>query len=186
MIDDFGSTTAWQRELAYDAVKVRGRLEALADAFDLVVVASPRVEPDRGYAELLSRNGIAQLYVRGQGPAASVGPLVVPGRTACLHCADHTIADADPRWSPTLLQLVRETVPMTGLARAWASAMAAREANCYLCLGEATSINGMWRMCQAEAQLSVVRLAPHPRCWCKVAQRASGLRALPDVATRAA
>lgn len=179
MVDDFGTESAWRTRLGYDHVHVRGRLEALVEPFDLAIVASSRVEPDRGYAELLCRNGVAQLYVRGQGPAASVGPLVVPGRTACLHCVDHTIADVDPWWALTLLQLSRASVPLTGLALAWAGATAAHQAHCYLRLGEASSINGILRMSEAQAATSLTQLHPHPRCSCGVATRPTRLHAVP-------
>ena len=52
--------------------------------------------------------------MRGQVPhlAASadeaigvVGPLVIPGRTACLNCLDLTRADRDPAWPLILAQL---------------------------------------------------------------------------------
>jgi hypothetical protein len=34
-----------------------------------------------------------------------VGPLVVPGRTGCLHCGDLHRRDADPRWPRLAAQL---------------------------------------------------------------------------------
>ena len=34
-----------------------------------------------------------------------VGPLVIPGRTACLRCLDLTRADRDPAWPLILAQL---------------------------------------------------------------------------------
>jgi bacteriocin biosynthesis cyclodehydratase domain-containing protein len=41
--------------------------------------------------------------VRGQ--TGVVGPLVVPGRTSCLRCADLHRRDADPRWPLLAAQL---------------------------------------------------------------------------------
>jgi len=47
-------------------------------------------------AATLSTGGLAHLQVWAGPARAVVGPLVLPGRSTCLHCADLHRADADP------------------------------------------------------------------------------------------
>lgn len=53
-------------------------------------------EPDRDPTDLLVRDGIPHLLVRLVEGAVVVGPLVVPGYTACLRCLDAHRAVRDP------------------------------------------------------------------------------------------
>ena len=70
---------------------------------DLVVLVEHRaVGPD-------AREGVQSLRVPvlpvvHDGPHGTVGPLVVPGRSACLECLDLTRADQDPAWGHLLRQ----------------------------------------------------------------------------------
>ena len=49
--------------------------------------------------------GLAHLAVRLRDGVGVVGPLVYPGRTACLGCLDRTRGDLDPRWPAVAAQL---------------------------------------------------------------------------------
>jgi hypothetical protein len=53
-------------------------------------------EPLRAEIDPLVREGAPHLLVT-VGATARVGPLVVPGRTACLRCIDARLAEPDPR-----------------------------------------------------------------------------------------
>ncbi|HEX6515563.1 MAG TPA: hypothetical protein VF049_08305 [Nocardioidaceae bacterium] len=55
-------------------------------------------EPDRELVDGWMRESVPHLLVRVSEGHASVGPFVVPGRTACLRCLDAHAADADPSW----------------------------------------------------------------------------------------
>ncbi len=73
---------------------------------DLVVltdylVADPRVVRD------LHDAGVAHLTVRIRDGAGLVGPLVIPGATSCLRCADLHRSDRDPAWPVIATQLCR-------------------------------------------------------------------------------
>ncbi|MDT9593760.1 hypothetical protein RDV89_11825 [Nocardioides zeae] len=64
--------------------------------------ATPRVllavgEPDRGRADGPVRDGTPHLWVALLPDRVRVGPLVEPGRSACLRCRDATLAESDPR-----------------------------------------------------------------------------------------
>lgn len=50
-------------------------------------------------------SGAAHLAVEVRDTLGVVGPLVLPGRTACLHCLELTRADRDPDWPVLSAQL---------------------------------------------------------------------------------
>lgn len=55
-------------------------------------------EPRRDLADAWMREGVPHVLVRLTEGSATVGPFVVPGRTACLRCLDAHHTDADPSW----------------------------------------------------------------------------------------
>jgi hypothetical protein len=71
---------------------------------DLVLLAGdPPVSPE--LSRRLHAEGTAHLACRTSADQAVVGPLVVPGLTSCLECADLTRLDRDPAWSMLAVQL---------------------------------------------------------------------------------
>jgi bacteriocin biosynthesis cyclodehydratase domain-containing protein len=70
---------------------------------DLVVLADEVPEPST--VDELRTRGLAHLGVRLRDGVGVVGPLVYPGRTACLGCLDLTRGDLDPRWPAVSAQL---------------------------------------------------------------------------------
>ncbi|WP_375425290.1 hypothetical protein [uncultured Friedmanniella sp.] len=87
----------------------------------LTVVATDAVEPDRLVTDALLRGDQPHLVLRAAGRSATVGPLVLPGRTACLRCTDLTRRDADPDWPVLLGQLVALRLPTAAALVAWAA-----------------------------------------------------------------
>ncbi|OLF08997.1 hypothetical protein BLA60_20600 [Actinophytocola xinjiangensis] len=94
---------------------------------DLIVLADTLVhEPAR--IDELNAAGVPHLAVRMRDGAGIVGPLVVPGTTSCLRCADLHRCDRDERWPAIALQLAGQ-VQLADLAGTHATAaLAAREA----------------------------------------------------------
>jgi hypothetical protein len=91
-----------------------------ATTVDLVVlsdylVADPRMVRD------LQDQGVPHLPVRIRDGAGLVGPLVVPGVTSCLGCADLHRRDRDSAWPAVAAQL-RDTVGMGDRATLLATA----------------------------------------------------------------
>jgi len=78
---------------------------------DLVVLASASAA-EREVAAELSLRGVPHLCVTVSETLAVLGPLVEPGRTACLRCLDLRRADLDPSWPLVLDRL--ETGPRAG------------------------------------------------------------------------
>lgn len=88
---DVGPVTRWAAE-APDAART------------MIVVAERLVEPRRA-AALLSAD-IPHLPILLAGDRVTVGPLVIPGVTACLACLHEHRIDADPAWPTLAAQLV--------------------------------------------------------------------------------
>lgn len=82
------------------------RTHASSGSVDLVVladylVADPRVVRD------LHDCGVPHLAVRVRDGAGLIGPLVIPGVTSCLRCADMHRSDRDSAWPAVASQLCR-------------------------------------------------------------------------------
>jgi bacteriocin biosynthesis cyclodehydratase domain-containing protein len=90
-----------------------------ADA-DLVVLSDNLVAEPRLLRELHSQ-GVAHLAVRVRDGTGLVGPLVVPGVTSCLDCADLHRRDRDAAWPAVAAQL-RDTVGVADRATLLATA----------------------------------------------------------------
>lgn len=99
---------------------------------DLTVVVADGPEVDRVITDHLLRDDQPHLLVRSLGDGAWVGPLVLPGQTSCLRCADLTRRDADPEWPIVLVQLSRLRLPVPGLLTGWAASVAAAQALAFL------------------------------------------------------
>lgn len=76
----------------------------VAASTDLVVLADYQVTDPRLLKEL-HHGGIAHLPVRVRDGTGLVGPLVIPGLTSCLHCADLHRTDRDAAWPAVATQL---------------------------------------------------------------------------------
>jgi hypothetical protein len=133
---------------------------------DLTIVACDRPELDRVITDHLMRVDQPHLVVRCWGNGVSVGPLVLPGQTSCLGCADLARSDADPQWPVVLSQLSRICIESPPALLAWAASVAAAQSLAFL-HGELPESAG------ATLELSwpdfVTRLrhwAVHPGCGC--------------------
>ncbi|WP_312878459.1 TOMM precursor leader peptide-binding protein [Lentzea indica] len=71
---------------------------------DLTVLAATLV-PDPNLVNALMASRTPHLAVRVREGVGIVGPLVLPGRTSCLNCADLHRADHDPAWPAIAAQL---------------------------------------------------------------------------------
>lgn len=71
---------------------------------DLVILAPAERYPVELLEQLVTA-GLPHLPVRTVGDEALVGPLVLPGRTACVRCADLHRSEHDPSWGRYLAQL---------------------------------------------------------------------------------
>jgi bacteriocin biosynthesis cyclodehydratase domain-containing protein len=89
-------------------------------AVDLVVLSDYLVADPRMVRDLHSR-GVAHLPVRVRDGTGLVGPLVIPGVTSCLGCADLHRRDRDAAW-PAIAAQLRDTVGVADRATLLATA----------------------------------------------------------------
>lgn len=75
-----------------------------ATGIDLVVLADYLITDPRFVREL-HRAGVPHLQVRVRDGTGLVGPLVIPGATSCLTCADLHRCDRDSAWPAVAAQL---------------------------------------------------------------------------------
>jgi hypothetical protein len=87
---------------------------------DLVVLSDNLVADPRMLRDLHS-HGVAHLAVRVRDGTGLVGPLVIPGVTSCLACADLHRRDRDAAWPAVAAQL-RDTVGVADRATLLATA----------------------------------------------------------------
>lgn len=90
---------------------------------DLVLLASDVTEPAMDAAELCL-DAVAHLVATAGGAQAVLGPLVLPGRSACLRCLALHRMDADPEWMPARSPTRRAPAPPAALVAAVAASAA--------------------------------------------------------------
>ncbi len=117
-----------------------------ADTTDLVVLSDSLVADPRMLRDLHAAR-IAHLPVRVRDGSGLVGPLVVPGVTSCLRCADLHRSDRDAGWPAVAAQL-RDTVGTADRATVLATA--------------AIALNQVDRVIDAVRGGVEVDRAPHP------------------------
>ena len=89
-------------------------------AVDLVILSDSLVADPRMVRDLHSR-GVPHLPVRVRDGTGLVGPLVIPGVTSCLGCADRHRSDRDAAW-PAIAAQFRDTVGVADRATLLATA----------------------------------------------------------------
>lgn len=91
----------------------------------IVLVAARLVDPHR--AARLTASDIPHLPIELSGDRVVVGPLVIPGATACLACVHAERRERDPEWPFVAAQLLaRPSVPTDPLLLVEAATLAAR------------------------------------------------------------
>ncbi len=137
---------------------------------DLIVLTDVVVPEPTVVTELLG-NRIPHLIGYAHEGTAVVGPLVWPGRSSCLHCAELHRADVDVAWPKLAAQLVGH-IPTAGLAcTQLAAALIAEQVLATLAgPGADLPVPPTW---EAALQLDPVRgtllrlpRPAHPRCGC--------------------
>jgi hypothetical protein len=157
-------------------------------AADLVVLARPWAASDPLVAGI-HRSGVPHLVATVRGQIGVVGPLVVPGVTSCLHCADLHRRDADARWPRLAAQLTGVEPPPSGstITCLLTAATAALQVLAHL---DGTAAPGVL---EATIELRPPHVAPrvrrwpaHPACACGVGGRTATGSLIPRPPQRAA
>lgn len=142
---------------------------------DLVVLTDALVPlPER--VDMLMRAAVPHLFVRVRDTIGIVGPLVVPGLTSCLRCADLHRCDRDACWPQLAVQLAGRT-QLTDLASTQATAAfaAAQVFETVAWLRDAAERPATCETSVAiELRAATVRRrswSAHPKCPCGAARR---------------
>lgn len=135
-------------------------------AVDLTVVAVEAPEADRVLTDHLLRMDQPHLLVRGHDLGVTVGPLVIPGRTSCVQCADLTRRDADPQWPTVLAQLTRVSQTPPPVLVGWAAAVAAAQALAFLTGGVAETAGSTLELSRPDYAMRLRAWGVHPGCGC--------------------
>jgi len=141
---------------------------------DLVVLARPWAASDPLVAGL-RRTGVPHLVATVRGQTGIVGPLVVPGATSCLRCADLHRRDADPQWPRLAAQLTAIEPPPSGstVTCLLTAATAALQVLAYLDGAAAPAVLDASLELRPPDPVPRLRAwSPHPECDCAAAVRA--------------
>ena len=121
---------------------------------------------------LVDRTGGPHLVATVRGETGMVGPLVVPGASSCLQCADLHRRDADARWPRLAAQLTAGEAPASGatVTCLLTALLAAGQVLAYLDDGGAPLTLGATVELRPPDLLPRLRRWPaHPACRCGVA-----------------
>jgi hypothetical protein len=135
---------------------------------DLVILACDEpIDPD--HRERLHRSGVVHLVVQLSPGGGVVGPLVIPGLTSCLHCADLHRLDRDPAWTALAVQLSvprrharTADVALTGVI----AGLATQQALAFLDGDEPATVDGTLEQHPPDWRVRRRSWPVHPDCDC--------------------
>jgi bacteriocin biosynthesis cyclodehydratase domain-containing protein len=135
---------------------------------DLMVLTGQR-PPE--FQDALIRGQVPHLAVSASEAIGVVGPLVIPGRSACLRCLDLTRTDHDPSWPLILAQLASRHPDPLGCDAPLVAAVAAQAAFQALAVIDRAAFaqavtNGTLELVLPGWQWRRRTWPPHPRCCC--------------------
>jgi hypothetical protein len=140
---------------------------------DLTVLAG---RPDPVVLDGLMRHRLVHLIAAADEAIGTVGPLVIPGRSACLRCVDLSKAASDPAWPLVLAQagaaVGRPAAPEAcdSILAAATAALAAAQAIAFIDrAGETPACNGTLEVVLPDWQWQRRGWPPHPACTCRAA-----------------
>lgn len=138
-----------------------------ADA-DIEVVASDW-PPDRATADVAMRSGLPHLWAYVCDLVGVVGPLVEPGRSACLRCLDAARREVDPAW-PTVVEAAsirRLAAPACGpTLAAVVAALAVQQVDLWACGERPQTVEEVLEIPHGLGPVQAVPHQPHPHCGC--------------------
>lgn len=136
---------------------------------DLVVLAGGH-RPSPAGAMGKATRGVPHLPVSLRDGTAVIGPLLVPGRTACLDCIELHRTDRDPLWPALVAQLSTtrrdQPEPNHVAIAATAASLAASQVLCYFDGGEPEALGRSLELTGLGEHLRRRTWLPHARCDC--------------------
>jgi|GEM_PF-1319748 len=133
-----------------------------------IVVLTGGALPDLGMAAAFVKSRIPHLAVLTGVARAVVGPLVLPGRSSCLACADRHRNAADPGWSAVARQLADDGPQAPALVAAAGAQLAAGEVLDHIDgMSTPTTVNGTLEWRAGEVGPRRRTWTEHPDCGCR-------------------
>ncbi|MEW2249799.1 TOMM precursor leader peptide-binding protein [Streptomyces sp. NPDC006975] len=170
-----------------------GRLREDGEPGLSLVIIAPRDDvavhaPAPASADALVASGTPHLYAGVVEATGVVGPLVLPGESACAGCLDLFRTDRDPAWPRMIAQWRsgrRRPAPPCDLALATTVAgLTAAHALAFLDRRSTAAADTRWQVSLPGLQWHARPVWPHPECTCGAAPRSSakadGERAVED------
>ena len=143
---------------------------------DLVVLCRPWAAVDP-LSAAWQRAGTPHLVATVRGETGVVGPLVLPGRSSCLRCAEAWRRDADPAWPRLAAQLAADDAVPSGatIACLFTALTAAVQVLAYLDGADEPATVGATVELRPPSYLPRLRRwAPHRDCGCGAAVGGAG------------
>ena len=126
------------------------------------------------------RRDLPHLPVILSDSIVSIGPVVDPGRTACLYCLQFHASAADPAWPAIASQLWGRTAPAdTELTASQTAALVARTVIAWFSGPFPAPAPQQERLDVASGRVSTARYDPHPSCGCLAPGRANDVAIAP-------
>ncbi|POX55540.1 hypothetical protein C3489_09470 [Streptomyces sp. Ru71] len=148
-----------------------------------LVIIAPRDDvdvhaPAPSAADGLVSSGIPHLYAGVVEATGVVGPLVLPGESACAGCLHLDRADRDPAWNRMVAQWRsgrrRPVRPCDLTLATTVAGLAAAHALAFLDRGLAAAAGARWEVSLPGLQWHARPLWPHSDCPCAAARSSSG------------
>lgn len=131
-----------------------------------VNVHSHAVDPADYYTATAER--LPHLPVVVNDADVTVGPMVIPGMTACTMCVALHHADDDPAWPTLTTQLARSPgIPCETTLAAMAASLAASQVLAYLDGNHPSAVNHLIEVSLPEALPRLRTVTRHPDCPCR-------------------
>ncbi len=122
--------------------------------------------PEPEVVRRLVSEGQPHLAVHAGELRGVVGPLVLPGRTSCLHCHDLHRRDADGGWPRVLLALRHSVVLPPAVLATSVAALAADQAVQFLGGRRPATLDGTLECAPGEWRVRRRSWRAHPACFC--------------------
>lgn len=132
----------------------------------LTVLACDTWEPDRVVTDALLREDRPHLLVRPFADGVVVGPLVVPGRSACVNCLDAARTATDPGWPALLALLTRRPARPPADLVTLAAVLAVTQACGWREGRRAELVGATVTVLPPDRRLRIQRWPRHPACGC--------------------
>lgn len=145
-------------------------------------------QPNHEHVVALMREGVPHLTARAGEAIGVVGPLVHPGRSACLRCLDLARAQRDRAWPLILAQVShggREPAACDAVLAAAVATSATAQALAFIDTGvaEVAAVNGTLELTVPDWRWRRRTWAPHPACTCAAATAQPGADSAGTVST---